>query len=83
MHVYFLIITQNYKDAVQLYSKTITVLTAHSHVLSFKNIKVSIYTTHHATSMISKYWRASDFLSSISSSLSLHLSVQVYKRNLL
>jgi hypothetical protein len=28
-----------YKEAVQLYSKTIKVLTSHSHVLSFKNIK--------------------------------------------
>lgn len=30
-----------YKEAVQLYNKTISVLTRHSHVLSFKNIKVS------------------------------------------
>lgn len=29
-----------YKDAVQLYNKTISVLTRHSHVLSFKKIKV-------------------------------------------
>jgi hypothetical protein len=29
-----------YKEAVQLYNKTVTVLTKHSHVLSFKNIKV-------------------------------------------
>ncbi len=29
-----------YKEAVQLYNKTISVLTRHSHVLSFKNIKV-------------------------------------------
>jgi len=28
------------QDAVQLYRKTISVLTKHSHVLSFKNIKV-------------------------------------------
>ena len=28
-----------YKEAVQLYHKTISVLTRHSHVLSFKNIK--------------------------------------------
>ena len=31
---------EHYKEAVQLYSKTIRVLTSHSHVLSFKNIKV-------------------------------------------
>ena len=30
---------EHYKEAVQLYSKTIKVLTSHSHVLSFKNIK--------------------------------------------
>lgn len=29
-----------YKEAVQLYNKTISVLTRHQHVLSFKNIKV-------------------------------------------
>jgi hypothetical protein len=28
-----------YRDAVQLYNKTISVLTRHSHVLSFKKIK--------------------------------------------
>lgn len=33
---------EHYKEAVQLYSKTIKVLTSHSHVLSFKNIKVTI-----------------------------------------
>jgi len=31
---------QSYKEAVELYHKTISVLTKHSHVLSFKNIKV-------------------------------------------
>jgi hypothetical protein len=30
---------KQYKEAVQLYNKTITVLTRHQHVLSFKNIK--------------------------------------------
>ena len=30
------------QEAVQLYRKTISVLTKHSHVLSFKNIKVQI-----------------------------------------
>ncbi len=29
-----------YREAVQLYNKTISVLTRHQHVLSFKNIKV-------------------------------------------
>lgn len=32
-----------YKDAVELYNKSISVLTRHSHVLSFKNIKVELY----------------------------------------
>jgi hypothetical protein len=32
---------RHYKEAVQLYNKTISVLTRHSHVLSFKKIKVS------------------------------------------
>ncbi|RYY88002.1 hypothetical protein EON63_03090 [archaeon] len=31
-----------YKEAVVLYNKTISVLTRHSHVLSFKKIKVSM-----------------------------------------
>lgn len=31
---------RHYKEAVQLYNKTISVLTRHSHVLSFKKIKV-------------------------------------------
>jgi len=31
---------KRYKEAVQLYNKSILVLTRHSHVLSFKNIKV-------------------------------------------
>ena len=34
-----LIQQERYRDAVTLYSKTIRVLTAHQHVLSFKNIK--------------------------------------------
>ena len=33
---------RHYKEAVQLYNKTISVLTRHSHVLSFKKIKVSM-----------------------------------------
>ncbi len=32
-----------YKEAVELYNKTILVLTRHSHVLSFKNIKVGVH----------------------------------------
>ena len=32
---------EQYKEAVELYHKTISVLTKHSHLLSFKNIKVS------------------------------------------
>lgn len=35
-----------YKDAVQLYNKTISVLTRHSHVLSFKKIKVLDLTSY-------------------------------------
>lgn len=35
-----------YKRAVQLYRRTITVLTKHSHLLSFKNIKVCVYTLY-------------------------------------
>ena len=31
-----------YKRAVELYRKTIKILTNHSHLLSFKNIKVSL-----------------------------------------
>lgn len=31
---------QQYREAVQLYNKTISVLTRHSHVLSFHKIKV-------------------------------------------
>jgi hypothetical protein len=31
---------RHYKEAVQLYNKTISVLTRHSHVLSFQKIKV-------------------------------------------
>lgn len=31
---------RHYKEAVQLYNKTISVLTRHQHVLSFKKIKV-------------------------------------------
>ena len=31
---------KQYREAVRLYHKTISVLTRHSHVLSFKNIKV-------------------------------------------
>lgn len=31
-----------YVDAVKLYNKTISVLTRHSHVLSFKKIKVDV-----------------------------------------
>ena len=66
---------QNYKDAVQLYSKTITVLTAHSHVLSFKNIKVSIVTTHTTLLLIqshpiSEHLTAPSFLCSVTPSLS-------------
>ena len=32
--------SKHYKEAVELYRKTISVLTRHSHVLSFKKIKV-------------------------------------------
>jgi hypothetical protein len=34
---------QQYREAVQLYNKTISVLTRHSHVLSFHKIKVSLW----------------------------------------
>jgi len=34
---------RHYKEAVQLYNKTISVLTRHQHVLSFKKIKVSVF----------------------------------------
>jgi len=44
-----------YKRAVQLYRRTITVLTKHSHLLSFKNIKVwfFIFCTKYFIYMIS------------------------------
>lgn len=37
---------RHYKEAVQLYNKTISVLTRHSHVLSFHKIKVSKLVVH-------------------------------------
>lgn len=40
-----LIEKEHYREAVQLYKKSITVLTSHSHVLSFKKIQVCFFSS--------------------------------------